>query len=568
MRLFKPNVGKMLANRDVDGLIKTLADPETKVSGAALDALIQIGEPAVAALCVAVHDDQKDVRIMAAWALGDIGEKASGEARRQAEEALLAALRDQNSTARQNAATGLGQIRDMRAVQALTEALKDQAMPVRRNAAMALGQLRNEENAGGLAANLNSSDPATRSAAYEAFFGLLALMSDGEEKAREAARKAVEGFGQLRDLRAIQALTEALKDQAMPVRRNAAWALGQLCNEEIAGGLAANPDSSDPEARSAAYQAFFGLLALMGDGEEQVREAASKAVEGFGPAAITPLTNALADEREEVARSAASILSEEGEAAIPALSATLQDGNPRERCLATRALGEIGVKAKKNKPLHAGIVDMLMRTLQDGEAQVRQQAARSLGALGDSRAIPALGALDNDTDAGVRKAAFNAKKAMGWRPPPPPLAVLAAKFKEVAEREGMRYVTSKHSRGELTDPAELQRASIGSAQKALRESYGLSDSEIRAVMDFVARGPQASSEDQMMLDTLGRLCAAYAANDTAAIARLEPEASHIGELLDQRGGLPEMRRIFGLLGDRWGARTLEMHWSGIGEWRG
>ncbi len=479
MRLFKPNVGNMLAKRDVDGLIKTLADPENKLRAAAREALIQIGEPALAALCVAVRDTQDNVRIEAAWALGDIGEKASSHARVQAKEALLAALRDGNSVVRQNAASGLGQIRDLRAVQVLTEALKDQAMPVRRNAALALGQLGNEKNTGGLAANLTASDP---------------------------------------------------------------------------------------EACATAYQAFFGLLALMSDGEIKVREAAKKAVAGFGQAAIIPLTNTLADEKEEIARSAASILSEEGEVALPALNATLQQGNLRARALATQAIREIGVKDKKNTDLRARILDMLTGALKDSEAQVRQQAARSLGALEDSRAIPALRALDDDTDAGVREAILNAKKALGWRPPPPPLAVLAEEFKAVAEEEGMDYVTSKHSRGELTDPAELQRASIGSAITAMRERYGLSDAQIRAVMDTVAH-PQVSSGDQEMLDTLVQLCDAYADNDTAAIARLEPEATHIGEVLDQRGGLREMRRIFELVGDRRGIRTLEMHWGHIGDWR-
>ena len=49
---------------------------------------------------------------------------------------------------------------------------------------------------------------------------------------------------------------------------------------------------------------------------------------------------------------------------------------------------------------------------------------------------------------------------------------------------------------------------------------------------------------------------------------LEPLARQIGEALNQQGGLTEMRRVFALLGGRRGSRTLEMHWNGIGEWRG
>jgi hypothetical protein len=71
-----------------------------------------------------------------------------------------------------------------------------------------------------------------------------------------------------------------------------------------------------------------------------------------------------------------------------------------------------------------------------------------------------------------------------------------------------------------------------------------------------------------MLRVLSDLCDAYAANDRAAIVRLEPQATAIGEALDERGGYHEMLRVFEKLGDRRGSRTLEMHWGGIGDWQG
>jgi hypothetical protein len=74
--------------------------------------------------------------------------------------------------------------------------------------------------------------------------------------------------------------------------------------------------------------------------------------------------------------------------------------------------------------------------------------------------------------------------------------------------------------------------------------------------------------DSEMLDVLRRLCNAYAADDMRAINQLEPQATQIGEELNQHGGLQEMQRVFGLVGNVRGARTLEMHWGGIGDWRG
>ena len=74
--------------------------------------------------------------------------------------------------------------------------------------------------------------------------------------------------------------------------------------------------------------------------------------------------------------------------------------------------------------------------------------------------------------------------------------------------------------------------------------------------------------DREMLDVPRRLCDAYAADDMQAITQLEPQATQIGEELNHRGGLREMQRVFEMLGNVRGARTLEMHWGGIGDWRG
>ncbi len=74
--------------------------------------------------------------------------------------------------------------------------------------------------------------------------------------------------------------------------------------------------------------------------------------------------------------------------------------------------------------------------------------------------------------------------------------------------------------------------------------------------------------DDEMLATLKGLCAAYMSNDRGTSQRLEPQATAIGEELHRLGGLREMRRVFGLLGGMPGSRTLEMHWDGIGDWRG
>lgn len=90
----------------------------------------------------------------------------------------------------------------------------------------------------------------------------------------------------------------------------------------------------------------------------------------------------------------------------------------------------------------------------------------------------------------------------------------------------------------------------------------------RPVVADKPESPSAELTDREMVETLSALCDAYIANRQTEIDRLEPLASAIGRVLDRRGGIGEMRRLFRELQGRRGSRTLEMHWNGIGDWRG
>ena len=102
----KPNVGKMEAKRDVEGLIKVLPYEEYYVE-----------------------------RAHAAHALGEIGD-------RRAVEPLIAALEDRMSFVRRAAAEALGEIGDSRVVEPLIAARKDSDWDVRSQATEALAKIR------------------------------------------------------------------------------------------------------------------------------------------------------------------------------------------------------------------------------------------------------------------------------------------------------------------------------------------------------------------------------------------------------------------------------------------
>jgi len=111
----KPNVKKMEAKKDVEGLIKVLKDKERMgingwyVRRDAAAALVKIGEPAV--------------------------------------EPLIQALKDEDDTARELAAAALANIGDTRAVEPLIQALKtDKNKEVREDVKKALEKLKAEES--------------------------------------------------------------------------------------------------------------------------------------------------------------------------------------------------------------------------------------------------------------------------------------------------------------------------------------------------------------------------------------------------------------------------------------
>ena len=82
----------------------------------------------------ATEPAENDLRADAAFALGQLGSK-------EALEALIEALRDEDTVIRTEAAGALGGLRDSRAVEPLIRAIYDSQWEVRSNAALSLGAL-------------------------------------------------------------------------------------------------------------------------------------------------------------------------------------------------------------------------------------------------------------------------------------------------------------------------------------------------------------------------------------------------------------------------------------------
>ena len=128
-------------------------------------------------------------------------------------------------------------------------------------------------------------------------------------------------------------------------------------------------------------RAVLALTNALNDEHEQVQAEAAVALAKLR-AGEPVLIKALNDDDSTVRSNAASTLGQFGDhRALPALIKALNDDNNTVRDEAAQALGKLG----NNRAVPA-----LINALKDDDGRVRLSAASTLGKLGDKRAIPAL----------------------------------------------------------------------------------------------------------------------------------------------------------------------------------
>ena len=176
---------------------EALKDKDTKVRMNAASALGEIGDKsAIPLLKEALKDKSESVKIYAAMALYRIGDKS-------AIPLLKESLKDKDMKARMYAAMALGKIGDKSAIPLLKEALKDKDTVVRMYAARALGEIGDK-----------SAIPLLKEA-----------LKDKNVSVRVWASSAL---GKIGDKSAIPLLKEALKNKDTGIRMYAASALGEI----------------------------------------------------------------------------------------------------------------------------------------------------------------------------------------------------------------------------------------------------------------------------------------------------------------------------------------------------
>ena len=237
----EPNIEKMKAQRDVEGLTKALKDKDWSVRREAAAAHGEIGDAeAVEPLIQALKYEKKSPRLVttAAWALSKIGEPTV--------DPLIQALEDKSKNVRLAAVWALGEIKDSRAVGPLTQmvtpliqTLGNKYSSVRGAAGGTLKKIRGSRAAGPFVQALKYEDWDVRLAAAGALKQIrdtkagepLILTLKGKGKDGDARLAAVRALGEIKDPRAVEPLTQALNDEDSRVRKAAQEALEKLKGE-------------------------------------------------------------------------------------------------------------------------------------------------------------------------------------------------------------------------------------------------------------------------------------------------------------------------------------------------
>jgi HEAT repeat protein/beta-lactamase regulating signal transducer with metallopeptidase domain len=337
------------------------------------------------ALLKTLSDSEWPVREQSARSLGVVG-------REQSVEPLINALRDQHEQVREAAAKSLGIIGDRRAVEPLTQALQDASEQVRKKAIEALGLLKQRNDEQGAPNQAINQQTVTES---------LNALSSANPTERAAAACSL---GRLGAVEAIPALINLLGDDT-PVQPLKCWGNGDWGPANHSFKQASPGEQAAIALASLGQPAVNPLIAALSYANPSVRRNAAWAIgelrgsrERDRSAAVEPLLISLRDAEPWVRVAAAYALGElRPQRATDALILALGDTEWIVREMAAWSLGEMKARA--------GVESLTARLLEDENERVRRKAAWALGEIRDAQALEALTAALNDRDQRVRATA-------------------------------------------------------------------------------------------------------------------------------------------------------------------
>jgi HEAT repeat protein len=276
-RVFGPNIDRLLADKDLDGLVQVLSHKRSELRCQAVQALAELGgEQAVTGIIGALGDQDEQVNATATTCLRQLGQQAGPQ--------LTAALGHEAETVSQAAFALLGELEPppLASMVAILKDGNDQARD------LATGLLVSQAP--------QTSDSDTREQLLRA---LLPVLGDRQPELR---KRAADGLAEIGDERAARALAAQLKDGDETVRHACAEAMRRIGSPAIpylldaladrnanaralAAGLLAGllPDEPEPGLRSSVVER---LRQAVNDREPKVAASATDALDQLGIAAV------------------------------------------------------------------------------------------------------------------------------------------------------------------------------------------------------------------------------------------------------------------------------------------
>jgi HEAT repeat protein/energy-coupling factor transporter ATP-binding protein EcfA2 len=279
----------------------------------------------------------------------------------------------------------------------------------------------------------------------------------------------------------VPALLKALKDQSLPVRARAIYALGDVGGDVAMSALYEALEDHDAHIRWMAADALKNiggevtipvLIKALHDQNSFVRWMAADALGKVSDEMIVPhLLKALkdqdADVRDKVAKALKSINSE---AAVSVLLKALEDRNNNVRLTAIEVLGIIGGERA---------LSALIKALEDRNNNVRLTAIEALGTIGSKKAIPALLKTFQNRERDIRLKAVEVLGEMGGEEVIPPL------LKALKHRDYHVRVRATYALGEIGDEIAvlplLEALKHWDSRVRARAAYGLGAVNLNAV---------------------------------------------------------------------------------------
>ena len=319
-------VGHQEETRVAAPLISKLSSPDASLrTVAALGLGLVEPQRAVDPLIGTLRDATAEVRANSAWALGRI---ENGRALAP----LTGMFRDGSPLVREAAVAAVGRFESTSAIAALLRVLQeDQVASVRRVAAWALGHLESRESAQALADGAREGERSARARDD----GMGARPDRAADGIGSAAARAARGRGRRACARRQRGRSRRWRtaprsprssrrcgDRSTRVRGTAAWALGQM---------------SDNDARG---QAPAALTRLLKDDSEDVRRKAAWALGNVGDASAVPaIRDAMrVEQSSEVRRALVRALTKSGGRSEAVFSELLSSSDPKVREAAVRGL--------------------------------------------------------------------------------------------------------------------------------------------------------------------------------------------------------------------------------------